>query len=371
MEDRSPQRAEKSQMRVPCRSLNAPSLQSLPASVAIVGMAKNAGKTTTLNAVVQTAVAKRTVLGVTSAGRDGEAVDEVTGLNKPSIWLPAGTLFVTATQTRERCCTHRVLQNLEIGTAMGNLLLCKAMVDGDVEVAGAGTQSAGIACIRSLHEHGAHLALIDGAAGRIFSCAPSIAQSTILATGAALSNNLETVVERTAHFIDLLELASPPAEIRPIAEEVLAQGGSAFLGESGALSLLTLPTMLNRGHDIAKQMREKQATTLITCGAVTDSLVDALLQKVNAVRIIIPDLTHIFIGRIMTRRLRRAGGSLQTLHRARLLAVTINPWSPWGQGFPPDRFAAEIEQISPVPVYNLKNGQALHEALIGDREWAD
>ena len=36
---------------------------------------------------------RRQVLGLTSIGRDGESTDVVTGTEKPSIFVPAGTLI--------------------------------------------------------------------------------------------------------------------------------------------------------------------------------------------------------------------------------------------------------------------------------------
>ena len=64
-------------------------------TLSIVGMCKNAGKTTVLNWLLSHAAPGR-VLGLTSIGRDGESVDVVTGTDKPGIFVPEGTLIATA-----------------------------------------------------------------------------------------------------------------------------------------------------------------------------------------------------------------------------------------------------------------------------------
>lgn len=52
-------------------------------SMSIVGMCKNAGKTTMLNWLLAH-TGRRQVLGLTSIGRDGESTDVVTGTESPA-----------------------------------------------------------------------------------------------------------------------------------------------------------------------------------------------------------------------------------------------------------------------------------------------
>ena len=65
-------------------------------SIAVIGLAKNSGKTVTLNAIIKGAQASGISVGVASAGRDGEKLDALTGLPKPKIALQKGTLVATA-----------------------------------------------------------------------------------------------------------------------------------------------------------------------------------------------------------------------------------------------------------------------------------
>ncbi|MEG0391915.1 MAG: hypothetical protein RR626_04060, partial [Anaerovoracaceae bacterium] len=61
-------------------------------TVSIVGMAKNAGKTTALNYLIEEAMDEGMILGITSTGRDGESTDVVTGTDKPKVFLDVGTI---------------------------------------------------------------------------------------------------------------------------------------------------------------------------------------------------------------------------------------------------------------------------------------
>ena len=61
-------------------------------TLSIVGMAKNAGKTTALNYLIEEAIDEGITLGITSTGRDGETQDLVTGTEKPRVYMEEGML---------------------------------------------------------------------------------------------------------------------------------------------------------------------------------------------------------------------------------------------------------------------------------------
>ena len=62
-------------------------------TLSIVGMCKNAGKTTVLNRLLSLK-ANGEVWGLTSIGRDGESTDVVTGMMTPERRSPTGILYV-------------------------------------------------------------------------------------------------------------------------------------------------------------------------------------------------------------------------------------------------------------------------------------
>jgi hypothetical protein len=64
--------------------------------LALVGLAKNTGKTVTMNALLGELAASREPVGVTSVGRDGEQHDVIDfRIDKPLVRLGAGDLLAT------------------------------------------------------------------------------------------------------------------------------------------------------------------------------------------------------------------------------------------------------------------------------------
>ena len=70
-------------------------------SLAAQAMAKNAGKTTAMNFLIEEAMDEGIRLGITSIGRDGESQDLVTGTEKPKIYLDQDTIVTVPTQLYE------------------------------------------------------------------------------------------------------------------------------------------------------------------------------------------------------------------------------------------------------------------------------
>jgi len=69
------------------------------ARLALIGLAKNVGKTTTTNYLLETLLGEKLYraeeLALTSLGLDGEAIDVLTGLPKPRYVPPAGLIVAT------------------------------------------------------------------------------------------------------------------------------------------------------------------------------------------------------------------------------------------------------------------------------------
>ena len=97
-------------------------------SISIVGMAKNAGKTTALNYLIEEAMEEGLVLGVTSTGRDGEGTDVVTGTDKPRIFLDTGTIVSVPTQLYELADAGlEIVKMTDYGSSLGQIMLCRVV----------------------------------------------------------------------------------------------------------------------------------------------------------------------------------------------------------------------------------------------------
>ena len=136
-------------------------------SLALVGLSKNAGKTTCLNHLIHAwqKLADSRPLALTSIGRDGEEEDVVSGHPKPRIFIYRGTLLATAKSSLSRCdALLDILALSGIRTNFGEVVICKALSDGYVELAGPSQAADLLACEHLLREQDPDLFfVVDGA----------------------------------------------------------------------------------------------------------------------------------------------------------------------------------------------------------------
>ena len=105
-------------------------------AAAMLGMCKNAGKTTAMNSLIRD-FPEEGVLCVTSIGMDGESRDQVTGTGKPSVWIREGMLAATAENLLPLCDVSReILAATGIYTGLGEVVVFRARSDGFVQLAG-------------------------------------------------------------------------------------------------------------------------------------------------------------------------------------------------------------------------------------------
>lgn len=296
-------------------------------TLSLVGMCKNAGKTTVLNWLLRTAGQGR-VLGLTSIGRDGESTDVVTGTEKPGIFVPRGTLIATARDMlRLGDITTEVLETTGIPTPLGEVVVVRARSDGYVQLAGPSITSQLHSLSRLFFELGAQQVIIDGALGRKSLGARSVAEGIVLATGASYHMRMEQVVADTAAFYRIMNLPKaetvPPASDAPLADAL-----------------------------------KKDGVALIT-GALTDAMALPLLRSgvLRRVRLVVQDPSKVLLGADTLDKMAARQVRLETVEAARTLCVAVNPVSAYGWRFDKDAFRAAMQSAVDVPVINVREEQ--------------
>lgn len=169
-------------------------------SAIVVGTAKNVGKTTTVNALLQVAARRGTRIGLTSIGRDGEAFDAVDDAPKPRVFVEAGTLVAAGRALLPHARGIEVLEQ-RAESALGPIVFYRASVPQHVEISGAPTASAMRSVIERLSALGTERVIIDGAIDRIAVVATGD-DAVIVATGMALAADVDRVVAETLRFIE-------------------------------------------------------------------------------------------------------------------------------------------------------------------------
>ncbi|HRU41081.1 MAG TPA: DUF1611 domain-containing protein, partial [Candidatus Diapherotrites archaeon] len=105
--------------------------------VSIVGTCKNAGKTVTLNEIINQAHEKGIKLGLISTGRDGERKDVLTSTEKPPIFVRRGTVLTTVESAiKGEHAGLEIFRVTDYNTPMGRVVIGRATEDGYVEISG-------------------------------------------------------------------------------------------------------------------------------------------------------------------------------------------------------------------------------------------
>ena len=293
-------------------------------SMSIVGMCKNAGKTTMLNWLLAHSGRGR-VLGLTSIGRDGESTDVVTGTEKPSIFVPAGTLIATA---RDMLwlgdVTKEILVSTGIPTPLGEVIIMRARSDGYVQLAGPSITTQLKSVSQTFFDLGAEQSIIDGALGRKSLGARQVAEGIVLCTGASYHMRMEKVIADTVSIYRIMNL--PKAQTVPAAPE-------------GTL----------------EQCLKEQGEALVT-GALTDSMVLPLLRAgvLRKNQLVVADPSKVLLSPDTLDKMQLREVRLETAEAARTLCITVNPVSAYGWKFDKDEFRARLQEAVDVPVINVK-----------------
>ena len=293
-------------------------------TLSIVGMCKNAGKTTVLNRLLSQIGCER-VLGLTSIGRDGESTDVVTGTEKPGIYVPEDTLIATAKDMLSLCdITKEILDATGIPTPLGEVVILRARSAGWVQLAGPSIVSQLKTVADRFFALGAEQTIIDGALGRKSLGARSVADGIILCTGASYDRRMEKVVEDTAAFCRILNLK----KAKTLPEPFDGSLQDAFSAQHEAL--------------IAGALTEQTVLPLLKSGVLRDG------------RLVVRDPSKVLLGAETLRRLSMRNVVLETEDAARTLCVAVNPVSAYGWRFDERAFSEAMAAAVDVPVINGK-----------------
>ncbi|HOJ41572.1 MAG TPA: hypothetical protein PK577_02110 [Candidatus Syntrophosphaera thermopropionivorans] len=173
-------------------------------AITIVGICKNAGKTTLLNHLIS--FKKKGTWGVFSTGIDGEETDFLFRIPKPPVILDKDFIFCCDTSTLDELgCQIVVLSKLPFSVDRP-LWLAKTLIPLQTEITGPSTVKEQIQTLKLIQNYGAEKVLIDGSIDR-----KSIAQSEYIdAVIMVIGANFGTLDEITDEVNRLKILNSIP-----------------------------------------------------------------------------------------------------------------------------------------------------------------
>lgn len=317
-------------------------------SIAVVGLAKNTGKTVTVNCLLDGLSNRGLTVGLTSTGRDGEKADVLTDLPKPPVVLPRGAVVATAGGCLGQGTARlEILASLDISNPLGEIVLARVREPGTAEISGPERTRDVQAAIDALRDW-SDLVLIDGALDRIAASAPAVTEAAILATGAVLSYDLERVVESTVFSARKLLL---PASVRltPQGAGLLAAGRSGVQSRDGTVKPLPMATLIDGPVELLDYL-DAQWSCLLVGGALTNELarlLAAAAQRIPGLEVVVRDGTRIFADIRQWQELERNGVSVTAAAPINLLGVSVNPVGKHGRRIPGAALVEAIAKMLP------------------------
>lgn len=322
-------------------------------SLSIVGLEKNTGKTECLNYVLKRLEHSGKQLALTSIGIDGESRDQVTFTHKPEIELFENMITVTSEKHyREKHLDAEILAVSERRTALGRLVTARTRSTGKMIFSGPPDGVWLRQTLDAMHQYGVNTTIVDGALSRLSPGSPAVTDSMILATGAAVSANIHTLVRKTKYVYTLIQTE---VFLSPVNEQLLCLG-SGFYAIDGQWNItnLDIPSVF-----LLEKNRDKlfgHGNTLFATGAVSDSLLNFLrVQKnISDILLIVRDFTRIFVTAEAYYQFVKRGGRIQVLKSPTLIAVCVNPVSPEGYVLDSRKLCESMSETLGIPVYDVR-----------------
>jgi len=294
-------------------------------TIAVVGMCKNAGKTTVVNHIIDV-FKDEYQIGLTSIGYDGEKQDEITKLEKPRIEVYPGMIIATCDCALNTASAgYKKVRDTGIRTALGEVSIIRIKTQGLVEVSGPSMVSQIEALSYEMKKLGCSKIIVDGSAGR--TSFASRLDCTVLSVGAALSNDMNKVVKLAEHQVDMFDLN--------LCEKSYAV---SFSGK--------------KPYAVLKNENDVQ---IIFRGAmVNDDLIEIMKKYKDSKKVaIVNDASSVFIAPRIYKKFLHKNGEICVLNKTNLIAVTINPMSPYAKWFDKDKFYEEMQEHVDLPVFNV------------------
>jgi len=332
------------------------------ATLSIIGMEKNTGKTECLNYILKRIESKNNnrsdspiSVAVTSIGIDGESIDQVSKTKKPEILLAKNTLFVTTENFyRSKSLTAEILNLSHRKSSLGKLVTAKVVTPGKVIISGPSTVAWLEEYLQEMKTLHVDLSIIDGALSRKSLGSPALTDAVILTTGAAVSPYLPELIKKTRFLLQLINLPLVDFCNDQLVDQLKYKDAGLYAITSDFQVMdIQIPSAL-----LIHQYKENVfqfGSTFYIPGALTDQILNFLrVQKeIHKTLVIVKDFTKIFASQEAVNSFIKSGGQIQLLLKNKLIALCVNPTSPSGFTYNSDMLCDVLSKEFQIPVYDI------------------
>ncbi len=329
-------------------------------SVAIIGMAKNTGKTYTFNHLAREAYQRGLRCALTSIGLDGEERDSILLNRKPPVRVSPGMVVATAqTLLASSGLDYEVLATTGVATPLGEVVAARVLSRGRILLAGPGSAQELAEVKRQLAPLGCDLLLVDGAVDRRSLSAPLVTDTAVLAVGAEAAWDRGQLLTRLKHLLSVLTLPgieeSGEAELLGNVPEDFKLVG---LGADGEEYRITRDEFFSgAGASLAKLPPLRM---LYVRGMLTDAVLAKVLNSAArpaSFTLAAADPTAVFLSQESLAGLAARSVQLRVLRPLHLSAVTVSPFhSKYGYAEPVRLLEDVGRAVHPLPCYDLRLG---------------
>lgn len=328
--------------------------------VALVGIAKHAGKTTVLNVLIERAELAGQRLGIVSIGVDGERNDAIMGVPKPEVHVPGGTLVASAGDVLTAGTADlSILASTGISSTLGDIYIAEVKQPGTVLLAGIRYAAQVEQVLSQMEELGAGLCLVDGAFDRMMAASPELTDGVVLATGGVVAKTVAEVAQKTRFFLQRFSLPSANEAQAKLFDLAVEKGTLVVGGETDGKDELYV--LAQESSFTANPQTDphwpgaEKARVLAVPGAVTDRLLGMLEGLPRGFTLVLSDATHFFASAEAWRKFLRRGGQVVVRKSIRVFGLTVNPHSVTGYDLPRGELLCSVREVAAgVPVQDVK-----------------
>ena len=316
--------------------------------ISIVGNAKNAGKTTVMNAYLEEL---DNSVAITSIGLDGEEIDQVTSMEKPQIYVKPGYLIATALDTLNNfTCKYEILETTNIATSIGKIVLVRALSNGKALVAGPARVVDIEKLIKLLKNYQLTKIIIDGAFSRqVFA---KMSKATILVIGANYSRDINIVVKDAILSVKKFSLKENPYKGIDFGDKI-----TIINNKNQKIELPYSSIIGNVDEFFSLDMNSIKLVYFPK--SLTNKFVQKLIEERKKCKfdMIIESPINIQLNNEVLEKLFKLETKIYVVNPINLALICYNPYSPQGYSFNDELFKEKLELALKSSVKNvLKDG---------------
>jgi hypothetical protein len=194
--------------------------------------------------------------------------------------------------------------------------------------------------------------MTDGALSRKSLASPTLSETLILNTGAALTPIVSELVRKTKFVYQLTQTEEFETKIKDTLETL--ETGIFAIENDECIDLQISSSLLLENN---KKDLFSHGNTFYIAGIITNSLLNSLRihKEIKQTTLIVKDFTKIFANRDVLNHYARAGGTLKVLNRNKLIAICVNPTSPQGYTMDSQKLIDALQKEINIPVYDIIN----------------